>query len=101
MKRSLARLNTDYLDAVYLHDVEFVSTPFGPTKPGNSTAALVEERTAYGLAEGDEGKVRGDGDRKILDAVNELWKMQEEGLVRSVGITGTYILNSVCHVSKE
>lgn len=76
---------------MYLHDVEFVSTPFGPRKQGNHALALQEERVAYGLAEGDEGKVRGEGDRKILDAVLELWKMQEEGLIRAVGITGRYI----------
>lgn len=91
VKRSLARLNTEYLDAVYLHDVEFVCTPFGPTKPGNSLAALSDERSAYGLDDGDEGKVRGEGDRKILEAIAELRKMQEEGLIKFIGITGVYM----------
>jgi len=72
--RSLARLNTGYLDTVYLHDVEFMCTPLG----------LAE----YGLEAGDEEKVRGEGDQKILDAVAELRNMQDEGLIRSIGITG-------------
>lgn len=73
---------------MYLHDVEFVCTPFGPTKPGIVTSALTEERQAFGLADEDVGKVRGDGDRKILEAISELRKMQEEGLIKAVGITG-------------
>ncbi|KNZ75693.1 D-arabinose 1-dehydrogenase [Termitomyces sp. J132] len=52
VKRSLERLQTVYLDTVYLHDVEFVCTP------------------------------------KILDAYAELRKLQEEGLVKNIGITG-------------
>lgn len=88
VQRSLTRLNTNYLDVIYLHDVEFVAEPYGPVKPGNHASALREARSAYGLAEGDEAKIRGEGDRKILDAVMELRKMQEEGLVRAVGITG-------------
>jgi D-arabinose 1-dehydrogenase len=71
-----------------LHDVEFVCTPFGPTNARNSIFALNEERTAYGLADGDEGRVRGEGDRKILEAIAELRQMQEEGLIKSIGITG-------------
>lgn len=86
--RSLERLHTDYLDAVYLHDVEYVSTPVGPAAPGGNAAALEDVNGVYGLARGDEGKVRGEGDRIILAAVAELWKMKEEGLIRAVGITG-------------
>lgn len=90
VKRSLARLNTEYLDAVYLHDVEFVCTPFGPTNPGNSITALNEGRAAYGLADGDEDKVRGEGDRMVLKAISVLREMQDEGLIKYIGITGVY-----------
>ena len=90
MERSLARLNTEYLDAVYLHDVEYVCTPVGPNKPGDMVVALNEQMEAYGLAEADEGKIWGEGDHKILEAVAELRKMQEEGLIKLVGITGNY-----------
>jgi len=81
-------MHTEYLDAVYLHDVEFVCTPVGPNEFGDKIVALNEEMEVYGLAEGDEGKIWGEGDHKILEAVVELRKMQEEGLIRRIGITG-------------
>jgi aryl-alcohol dehydrogenase-like predicted oxidoreductase len=83
-------MHTEYLDAVYLHDVEFVCTPVGPNE-----LALNERMEVYGLAKGDEAKIWGEGDCKILEALNELRKMQEEGLIRHVGITGVYILKYV------
>ncbi|GBE89877.1 hypothetical protein SCP_1702030 [Sparassis crispa] len=90
VRRSLAQLNTDYLDVVYLHDVEYVCTPVGPQEAGDHTAALAEVRAAeYGLAWGAEGKVWGEGALKILDALAELRKMQGEGFIRAVGITVT------------
>ena len=89
VQRSMARLHTDYLDVVYLHDVEYICTTVGPNVPGDQTLALgAEKKAEYGLAEGQEGKVWGDGDQKILDAIAELRKMQEEGIVKHVGITG-------------
>jgi len=88
IKRSLRRLKTDYLDTVYLHDVEFVCTAISPRETGNHTSALSYEAIVYGLAEGDEAKVRGEGDQKILDAFHELQKLQHEGLVKKIGITG-------------
>jgi len=93
VKRSLQRLKTDYLDTVYLHDVEFVCTAISPRGTGNHASALRGETTAYGLAEGDEAKVRDEGDRKILDAYHELQELQREGLVRKIGITGRTSLN--------
>ncbi|KAJ7063564.1 Aldo/keto reductase [Mycena amicta] len=87
VKRSLERLRTDYLDVVHLHDVEFVSQEVAPRRTGNHTSALGEEKEEYGLLEGEEGKIRG-GDQKILDAFAELRKMQEEGLIKYIGITG-------------
>ncbi|KAG6861197.1 hypothetical protein C0995_002824 [Termitomyces sp. Mi166 len=80
VKRSLERLQTAYLDTVYLHDVEFVCTPVVPRPNGSNFGALAEESAAYGLAEGDEGQIWGEGDQKILDAYAELRKLQEEGL---------------------
>ncbi|TFK74437.1 Aldo/keto reductase [Pluteus cervinus] len=86
--RSLSRLQTDYLDTVYLHDVEFVATPVLPRVSGNHATALTTEKREYGLIEGEEAEIRGDGDRKILDAYGELQKLQEEGIVKHIGITG-------------
>jgi D-arabinose 1-dehydrogenase len=87
--RSLSRLQTEYIDTVYLHDVEFVATPVISKTTGNHATALKAEKEAYGLREGDEANVRGDGDQKILDAYAELRKLKDEGLVKHIGITGT------------
>ncbi|KAJ6567226.1 Aldo/keto reductase [Mycena vulgaris] len=88
VKRSLDRLHTDYLDVVHLHDIEFVCTEVAPRRTGNHLSALGEEKAAYGLLEGEESKIRGEGDQKILDAFAELQKMKEEGLIKHIGMTG-------------
>ncbi|KAK0490588.1 Aldo/keto reductase [Armillaria novae-zelandiae] len=88
VQRSLERLQTDYLDTVYLHDTEFVCTPVMPTESGYHATALREAREVYGLAEGQESVVRGEGDQKILDAYAELSKLKEEGSIKHIGITG-------------
>jgi len=85
---SLSRLNTTYLDSVCLHDVEFVCTPIAPRTTGNHSFALAGDRALYGLLEGEEGMVRGEADQKILDAIAELRKLQDEGLIKHIGITG-------------
>ncbi|KAH9853872.1 Aldo/keto reductase [Lenzites betulinus] len=87
VKRSLERLHTDYLDTVYLHDVEYVCTPVGPPS-GHHAAALADQSAAYGLAPGQEATVWGPGDQTILDAVAELRKLQDEGAVKHIGISG-------------
>jgi len=71
-----------------LHDTEFVATPVpnGPNA-GDHRKAL-EEPAAWGLAEGDEGKIHGEGDEKLLAALRELWDLKNEGMVKAVGITG-------------
>ncbi|KAL0581222.1 hypothetical protein V5O48_000810 [Marasmius crinis-equi] len=86
--QSLERLQTDYLDVVYLHDTEFVANEVTPRKTGQHTLALTDEKAEYGLKEGDEGVVHGEGDQKILDAYAELRKMKEEGLIKYIGLTG-------------
>jgi D-arabinose 1-dehydrogenase len=92
VKTSMSRLKTTYLDTVYLHDVEFMCTPVGPKSTGNPSVALREGGESggddFGLAEGDEGKVWGEGDQAVLDAIAELRKMQDEGLILNVGISG-------------
>lgn len=89
VQRSLKRLNTTYLDAVYLHDVEFVATQVGPREDGHPTDALKEDNLeTYGLADGQESKVWGEGDQLVLDGLAELQKMKDEGIVKAIGITG-------------
>jgi len=75
---------------VYLHDVEMVAEEVVPKRDGDHSAALGEDREAYGLAPGQEGKIWGEGDRKVLDAYGELKRLKEEGLVKNIGITGNY-----------
>lgn len=89
VQRSLSRLQTVYLDTVYLHDVEFVATPVLPRRTGNHMVAITNENDGYGLSVGREGTISGEGDQKILDAFAELRKLQEEGLIKHIGITGT------------
>ncbi|KAA1466018.1 Aldo/keto reductase [Dentipellis sp. KUC8613] len=88
IERSLSRMHTTFLDAVYLHDVEFVADNVMPQKEGTHASALGADAAAFGLQEGGEGKVWGAGDQKILDAVAELRKLQAEGLVKHIGICG-------------
>ena len=93
VQRSLSRLNTTYLDTVYLHDTEFVSASIGTRIAGDHTTALLGGEVEYGLVQGEEDKIRGEGDQRILDALAELRKMQGEGLIKSVGISGIALLS--------
>lgn len=95
VNRSLARLQTTYLDTVYLHDVEFVCKPVVPNATGNHTVALTQDEMAYGLCQADEGHIWGAGDEQILEGIAELRRMKEEGLIRSIGISGNYF----CYVN--
>ena len=90
VQRSLSRLKTTYLDVVYLHDVEFVAEDIMPVKSGNHNSALTVDATTYGIANGQEGKIWGEGDQRVLDAFAELRKMRTEGMIRKIGITGEY-----------
>jgi D-arabinose 1-dehydrogenase len=85
---SLDRLQTSYLDTVYLHDVEFVCTGISPWIGGNSVDALTDDLRHFGLAEGEEGKVREEEEQAILEAIAELRRLQDEGLIKNVGISG-------------
>lgn len=86
--RSLSRLGTDHLDVVYLHDAEFVATPIPKGPNAGDHRKALEDPAAWGLAEGDEGKIHGEGDQQILDALRELWDLKTEGMIGAVGITG-------------
>ncbi|KDQ20528.1 hypothetical protein BOTBODRAFT_26546 [Botryobasidium botryosum FD-172 SS1] len=88
--RSLERLKTDYLDVLFLHDVEFVATRVTPNSAaGDGSLALAGDgERAWGFVPGEEARVWGEGDQKILIALAEIRKMKEEGIVKAIGITG-------------
>ncbi|KDN50910.1 hypothetical protein RSAG8_00539, partial [Rhizoctonia solani AG-8 WAC10335] len=91
VQRSLERLGTSYLDVVFLHDTEFVCSPVWPSDPTGDPTKILEDRAlaaAWGIGEGDESRVHGAGDQKIIDAFDELKKMKDEGIVREIGLTG-------------
>ncbi|KAF8709291.1 Aldo kereductase, partial [Rhizoctonia solani] len=91
VQRSLERLGTSYLDVVFLHDVEYVCSPVWPADPTGDPTKILEDQAlmaAWGINGGDEGRVHGDGDQKIVDAFDELKKMKEEGIIRQIGFTG-------------
>ncbi|KAG2362040.1 Aldo/keto reductase [Suillus spraguei] len=87
--RSLRRLHTNYLDVVYLHDVEFVADEKLPRRGGNHVTALGEEREQYGLNEDQEGEIYTDKDHKVLSAVKKLFELRDDrGVIKRVGISG-------------
>lgn len=82
-----------------IHDVEFTSSL--PIPAGNHTLAFTNRQIAkeYGLAEEDKGKIWGDGDLKLLNALRTLKLLKEEGKIRMFGISGRY--NNHCGVSSR
>ncbi|KAI0092548.1 Aldo/keto reductase [Irpex rosettiformis] len=89
VERSLARLNTTYLDVVYLHDIEFISDYVQAQLTGDHAIALTPDNAGdYGLALGQEAKVWGAGDRQVLAAVAELRKLQKKGFIKYIGLSG-------------
>ena len=115
VRRSLRRLHTQYLDVVYVHDIEFVASCVTPRAQGNHAAALGAEAAAYGLAEesscepdasgahadtgkGTQDNVRTAGDdERVLEAISALRELQAEGLIRHVGICGPSSFPSPSH----
>ncbi|KAG0696719.1 Aldo/keto reductase family-domain-containing protein [Suillus ampliporus] len=87
--RSLRRMHTDYLDVVYLHDVEFVADEKLSKREGNHVTALGSEREQYGLDEGQEGEAYTEKDQIILAAVEKLFELRDDRrVIRRVGISG-------------
>ena len=92
VRRSLQLLQAQYLDVVYLHNVEFVDRCIAPCAEGNHASALGAEAAAYGLTSeqdvpnngtGDVIRTSGDdSDERVLEAISELHALQAEGLIR-------------------
>jgi D-arabinose 1-dehydrogenase len=70
--------------------VEFNSSLNPPA--GNHVLALSDSKIAkdYGLAPEDEGKIWGEGDQRILDAMSVLRELQKEGKIKRIGFSGTH-----------
>lgn len=81
-------MQTEYLDAVYLHDVEFVADEVGKANHAGYPVEALADLEAYGLDEASAGRIVGKGDRAILDAYSALLKLKKEGLIRKAGIAG-------------
>lgn len=116
VENSLALFGTDYLDGCYMHDVEFVvssllsarstlptiethtsfstqSESVGEGSQGGHTVDTngkisEEDLRRWGCAEGDEAKVHGPGDEKVLEAMAALFELKKEGKIRAVGFSG-------------
>lgn len=81
-----------YLDGCYMHDVEFVAELISDS--GEAGFKVVngklreEDMIRWGLGKGDEGKIHGPGDQKVLDAMKTLFELKAEGVIRVVGFSG-------------
>ncbi|KAK4058060.1 hypothetical protein OIO90_000799 [Microbotryomycetes sp. JL221] len=86
-------LNTDYIDGVYMHDVEFVAENISGLDGDEATVndkgePRQEMFKQWGLAPEDQGRIHGPGDERVLEALGELFKLKREGIVRAVGFSG-------------
>ena len=94
----------NWLDNVFLHDAEFICDQVGAgheagmhseqaVRPAASTAEKSEReslRASMGISDTftSASRVHGAGDRKILGAAQELFRLQDEGKIKMVGISG-------------
>ncbi|POW01978.1 hypothetical protein PSHT_12262 [Puccinia striiformis] len=101
VKEGCKLMCTDYLDVVYLHDVEFVAEdPQHFTKGGQCKVSIVEQnpRLDPEPAVGSYAQSFGPGDDTVLRAVKTLFHLKEQGLIRRVGISG-YPLGTLLRIS--
>lgn len=109
IRQSLDRLGTTYLDAALLHDVEFVSAqPDEACDDGWLEACAVnrsdhvpqaEALRRLGIAPGQAALVRGEGDEAVLAAARALFELQDQGVVKRVGISG-YPLGELVRITR-
>ncbi|WRT70394.1 uncharacterized protein IL334_007392 [Kwoniella shivajii] len=78
VERSLKRLNTDYLDVVYLHDLEYILPP--PSYSGKSISSL-SAILSSSMEPTKEEQI-------LLGAIEELRELQDQGKILKVGIAG-------------
>ncbi|WWC64396.1 uncharacterized protein I303_107006 [Kwoniella dejecticola CBS 10117] len=78
VERSLRRMNTDYLDVVYLHDLEYILPP--PSHSGNPLSSLSSILASPPRPTGEE--------HILLTAIETLRALQSKGKILKVGIAG-------------
>jgi D-arabinose 1-dehydrogenase len=90
IERSLQLLQTDYLDVLYLHDVEFVAEAAGKANQAGFPCGALHpmEASRYGLAKADASRILGPGDQAVLEAVKVMQEFKAKGRVKKVGISG-------------
>jgi len=103
VQNSLKLLNTEYLDVVYLHDVELRAECVGDAnEAGFPSRALQYDRMQYGLPEEQEGtaweqyglageqegKIWGSGDAEVLEGARVLFECKDMGIIKNVGMSG-------------
>lgn len=100
VERSLARLQTNYLDVVYLHDPEFVASAPFPCPAGTHLDALGADAGKYHLVE--PYIPLGHGDAAILACLQALRDLQAQGKIRRVGLAGYSlpVLLRLCRMAK-
>jgi D-arabinose 1-dehydrogenase len=79
-----------------IHDSEFnssITPPAGdPTRALKSSVKYDQEYAiACGLEAEKQGQIRGEGDKKILDAIQVLRRMKSAGKIKKIGLAGMSI----------
>lgn len=78
-----------------MHDVEFVAEIVNDSGEGGikvKNGELLESDLArWGCGKGDEGKIHGPGDQKVLDAIKTLFELKKEGVIRAIGFSGKFL----------
>ncbi|WWC71838.1 uncharacterized protein I206_105797 [Kwoniella pini CBS 10737] len=88
VERSLKRMNTDYLDVVYLHDIEYILPP--PSYSGNPLDSI-NSILSLPLIPTKEEQI-------LLTAIETLRELQNQGKILKVGIAG-YPLQILLRIS--
>lgn len=101
IKESCTEMHTDYLDVVYLHDVEFVAECFHDSKGGENEGLALTQQSPHPqpipIIE-NPGKSWGPGDDSVILAIKTLFQLKSEGVIRKVGISG-YPLGTLLRIS--
>ncbi|TIA73775.1 hypothetical protein E3P91_01287 [Wallemia ichthyophaga] len=85
LRRSFAYLNTDYLDIVYLHDVEFVAEAIADINEAGHPTRVLDNLQKYNLT--GEPRILGKGDEEVLNALRILNGYKKKGKIRNIGVS--------------